>query len=825
MRTYVALLTLVAAAIAVTTGVGPTVDGTVGRRAAASGGFESLPAPQRLLDTRPGQTTADGQFAGGGRRAAGSTLELTVAGRAGLPPGLTSVVLNVTVTEPTGRGFVTVYPCGSGQDRPTASNLNYGPGQTVPNAVIVKVGDGGRVCLYTLREAHLIVDASGHFAADAFRALPAPRRVLDTRAGQRTADNLFAGGGIRGEGTTLELPVAGRAGIAPDASSVVLNITVDAPLGQGFLTVYPCGTQGRPTASNLNFRPGQTVANLVITKVGTGGRVCIYTHRSTHVVVDASGELPATTFVPLTSPQRLLDTRPGSETADGGFMRFGAQPAGSTLQLRVNGRAGIPSDASAVVLNVTAVDPASRGFVTAHPRGSGRPTASNLNHAPGFTVPNAVIARVGQGGDICLFTSGATHLVADVAGWLTGPPPPTTGGHCPTVTPALSDADAVNQLVVRAPLHRVVGTDRIAVWACDVPGGPVSVDPVAVAAWANSEVSPWFTEASGGRYAASFEAHSERRVAASNARGCLDRARERTGAPFTNALVVDTSDGRGGFASPGSYPVDPSRNTEVLARAPMDSRRGAYVGGGSIVTRANPSVLVHEIGHTLHWPHSNVNQSNEYDNPLDVMSGDPVPLSQFLGNESAFCTAPNSSGGITYWGCIAQHTLAFNRLAAHWTTGGQVGIHRSGRANYILDRPTGPGVQLVAFPDPAQPRSMLTIEARPALGRDRHTMVAGVAVHVIDQVLPQSSFSTSRRQKQAAGGSDSYGHVVPVGQTATMHGVQISVLGTAGDGYQVTVQGTFRRPADNYFTESAVTPVPCGAFDDPAAAFERGCWK
>jgi hypothetical protein len=824
MRRYVTLLTLMAVA-ATTTAVAMTVGGTASPPVAASSGFEALPAPQRLLDTRSGQPTADGQFAGSGRRGAGSTLELTVAGRAGLPPGVATVVLNVTVTEPTDRGFVTVYPCRSGQDRPTASNLNYGAGQTVPNAVIVRVGEGGRVCLYTLRAAHLIVDASGHFPTDAFRALPAPRRLLDTRAGQPTADNLFAGGGIRGEGTTLELAVAGRAGVAPDASSVALNVTVDAPLGQGFVTVYPCGTPTRPTASNLNFRPGQTVANLVITKVGADGKVCIYTHRSTHVVVDASGELPATTFVPLAAPQRLLDTRRGSDTTDGGFRAFGAQPQGGTLQLRVNNRAGIPSDASAVVLNVTAVDPASRGFVTAHPRGSVRPTASNLNHVPGLTVPNAVIARVGRDGDICLFTSGATHLVADVAGWLTGPPPPATGGHCPSVTPAWSDADAVNQLLVRAPLHRVVGTDRIAVWACDVPAGLVNVDPVAVATWANREVSPWFAEASGGRYTAVFEAHRERRVAGSNNRGCLDRARERTGAPFTNVLVVDTSDDRGGFASPGLYSLDPSSNTEVLVRPPKDSRRGAYVGGGSIITRPNPSVLVHEIGHTLHWPHSNVNRFNEYDNPLDVMSGDPVPLGQFSGNEDAFCSEPNSGGGIVYWGCIPQHTLAFNRLAAHWTTGRQVGIHRSGLVNYTLDRPTGSGVQMVAFPDPAEPRSMLTIEARPALGRDRYTMVAGVAVHVIDQVLQGSSFSTSRRQKQAAGGSDSYDHVIPVGQSATLHGVRISVRGVAGDGYQVTVQGSYRRPADNYFTEAAVEPVPCSAFADPATAFERGCWK
>ena len=65
--------------------------------ATAAGAFEALPAPQRLLDTRPGAVTADGQFAGIDVRAAGSTLELPVAGRAGVSSTASSVVLNVTV--------------------------------------------------------------------------------------------------------------------------------------------------------------------------------------------------------------------------------------------------------------------------------------------------------------------------------------------------------------------------------------------------------------------------------------------------------------------------------------------------------------------------------------------------------------------------------------------------------------------------------------------------------------------------------------------------------------------------------------------------------
>jgi hypothetical protein len=68
-------------------------------------------------------------------------------------------VLNVTVTEPGGAGFVTVWPCGEPQ--PLASNLNYTAGANIPNNVIVKIGAGGKVCLYTLAGTHLIADLNG----------------------------------------------------------------------------------------------------------------------------------------------------------------------------------------------------------------------------------------------------------------------------------------------------------------------------------------------------------------------------------------------------------------------------------------------------------------------------------------------------------------------------------------------------------------------------------------------------------------------------------------------------------------------------------------
>jgi hypothetical protein len=72
------------------------------------------------------------------------------------------------------------------------------------------------------------------------------------------------------------------------------------------------------------------------------------------------------------------------------------------------------SNATAVQLNVTAVDPAADGFVTAWPCGGPRPIVSNLNPAAGVTRPNLVNVRVGTQGEVCIYTKQTTDLLVDV---------------------------------------------------------------------------------------------------------------------------------------------------------------------------------------------------------------------------------------------------------------------------------------------------------------------------------------------------------------------------------------------------------------------------
>lgn len=756
---------------------------------AAASGFNSLPAPQRVLDTRPEGTTADSQHAKAGAVAAGTTYTLPLTGRVGLPDSVTATVLNVTVAEPADAGFVTVYPCGA--PLPTASNVNYTAGQTVPNAVIAAPGSGGAVCLYTKATAHLVVDVSGWFAPSSYTALAAPARLFDSRPGRPTIDGQQAGEGARAAESETPIQVAGRAGLGDEPRSVVLNVTATETQGPGFVTAYPCGVP-RPNASNLNYLTNQTVPNLVVSKVADNGTVCVFTKAGAHLVVDVAGALGPSVFTALDSPQRLLDTRLTGVTADGAFRQAGTQPTRGSLELDVT-RAGVPDGASAVVLNLTAVGPQGPGYLATHPRGTPRPTASNVNYAPGQTVANAVVARIGAGGDVCVFNLAPVDVIVDVAGYLTGPAPAASGAPCPGTAP--NDPNAAAAIVRRPALQQAIGVDHTAIMICDVGAGWGTLDAAEVAAWANQTIAPWFAEESRGAYTVQFAPHPAGRITVSGSFECMNEVSRLSEAPFTNVIGVTEESYGGGQAGPGL--IYDSFDTSVLGQPPSQSSRGGYVGGAAAFV--NPAVFVHEIGHTLHWPHSFIPVSGdpftEYNNPIDVMSGEPDVGGDADLDSEQYCEIVSDPG--FYTPCWPQHTLAFNRVAAGWVGSTQIAIHRSGQVNYVLDRPTGDGLQTVVLPDPAEANRLMTLEARPAVGRDQFNESAGVAVHLIDQTGDgwTRGVSTNRRQQQAFGEPNTYLHVVTPGNSVTIYGVTVTVYANGeGEGYSLEVSGTYRSP-------------------------------
>jgi len=369
--------------------------------------------PARILDTRIGQGAPMAPLG------AGASMHVQVTGQGGVPAsGVTAVVLNVTVTQPTVGGFLTVWPTGVAQ--PVVSNLNFVNGQTVPNLVVVKVGAGGQVDMYNNHgTTHVVADVFGWYGGPSTGSRYfglAPARILDTRIG------VGAPTAKLGSGASMHLQVTGQGGVpATGVSAVVLNVTVTQPTIGGFLTAWPTGVT-RPLVSNLNFVNGQTVANLVMVQVGAGGQIDLYNNNGlTDVVADVAGYFgpdggPGGAGFNTDTPSRILDTRIG----------LGAPQAklgtSSTISLQVAGQGGVPATGvTSVILNATATEPTAESFLTVWPEGISRPLVSNLNYLAGQTVPNLATVKMGAGGKVDLYNnSGSTDVVVDVFGWYSG---------------------------------------------------------------------------------------------------------------------------------------------------------------------------------------------------------------------------------------------------------------------------------------------------------------------------------------------------------------------------------------------------------------------
>jgi plastocyanin len=253
-------------------------------------------------------------------------------------------------------------------------------------------------------------------------------RLLDTRSGfgeGGTAAPIGSGAGIDvvAAGATLQNGTA----IPPNATALVLNLTVVDDTEPSFITGYPAGA-ARPDASSLNMDGGGQIRNNLATlTAGMGGKISFFNaHGSTDLVADVEGYYapPQTTasgtsglYNPLV-PARVADTRPGSGQPAAGQTLTPSQPS---IDVQVAGVGGVPgSGVSAVVLQVTATGATAPSFLTIYRQGAMRPLVSSLNFDPLHDAGNRVLAPVSSTGRISIFNAnGSVNVVADVSGWFT----------------------------------------------------------------------------------------------------------------------------------------------------------------------------------------------------------------------------------------------------------------------------------------------------------------------------------------------------------------------------------------------------------------------
>lgn len=412
----------------------------------AGGEFHPL-TPQRIYDSRPGLAVNEPAPA---PRPGVGVFDIPLLGQGGLPvdaSDVLGVVVNITVTSPTGGGWLNAYGSGAPPATPT-SILNFRAGETVPNLAIVRPGAGGRLSiqLNASGTAHVIVDVFGWFSTSSHATrgarlvAVAPGRVLDTRDGTGTA-------GVAaplGPGSTVTVPVRGaRIGAvsipsSSDVVGVVMNVTGVSPTASTFVSALPETPSGAVGTSNLNLVPNQVKPNLVIVPVGADGAVRLYNHSGqVHLAADVVGYLqrrPDTSragrVVPLASPFRVFDTR---ETA------FGATSLGPGQAEEWNfvdfvasvNIAGVPVGAqSALIGNLTSASltrqyPAQRdaSYLSVYPDElpvGTAPSTSNLNtvddRSGGGPVPNLAIVKYSAETSAWVYNfRGLAHYVLDAS--------------------------------------------------------------------------------------------------------------------------------------------------------------------------------------------------------------------------------------------------------------------------------------------------------------------------------------------------------------------------------------------------------------------------
>ncbi len=304
--------------------------------------------------------------------------------------------------------------------------------------------------------------------------------------------------------------------------------------------------------------------------------------------------------------------------------------------------------------------------------------------------------------------------------------------------------------------------DHWEVWLCGPTGYTVNqavTDMEAAAA-------EYFDAMSGGRYEISFTAGGS----IPGDPRCLNgfQGTNPTYSPIGSPeglLIIDSVTG-GGFASPGIVCSGDSNCDWISTKFPGNGRY-AVIGSGSL--SSFPSLAVHEIGHTLQWPHSNSGQS-EYDNPIDLMSGNST-----LGG----WTEPYPYG-----------SLAFNRYQSGWIDSDDVAIATPIYQEVVLQPFDATGTQMIAvFTN--TPGVFYTLGTRTSSAFDPIPLEwEGVEVYEVDHSCAEFSGPCPgifRSQTQEPPNPEGVAHVLQPGESIVLEGIEIEVIARTGSGYTVAI--------------------------------------
>jgi hypothetical protein len=272
----------------------------------------------------------------------------------------------------------------------------------IANLSVVPLDPDGRFCIYNQQPVDLVADVQGFFAppsagGQVFTSTT-PTRLIDTRNAPMRPSASFV----------TRVPTS----VAPGTTAVLVNLTMVDGLGAGYITADKCSTlvPGPQSKSNGNHGADVAIANLSVVPVDADGSFCIYNQQAVNLVVDLQGSFSPTApsglhFTP-DAATRKLDTRVAPLV----------RPAAGSIT-RVD--TGVAANTAAVLVNLTMVDGAAAGYITANKCSAlspGPQSRSNGNHDVSTAIANLSVVPVDPDGSFCIFNQQAVNLVVDLQG-------------------------------------------------------------------------------------------------------------------------------------------------------------------------------------------------------------------------------------------------------------------------------------------------------------------------------------------------------------------------------------------------------------------------
>lgn len=391
-----------------------TADGITDRATVSYTGQYNAVTPTRVLDSRTGQgglMDSSGAPVVGGRLAPNSVYYFNYA-NTNMPLGAAAYAFNVTAIQPNGAGNLRVGPATMYSGVPQTSLVNYQAGKDIANFAIVPNGSNNNrsntMAIYTdSASVSVAIDMVGSYPTDQGITTVNPSRVVDTRTG-------LGGGAVApvAAGTSRSFQIGGTGDIpATGAKAVALNVTAINPSGLGNLRIYADG-QAVPNTSIINYVVGQDKAAYVIVDLPANGKIDVFSdNASADVAIDAFAYFPTSSNLVTSTPTRILDTRTGGTLA-----------ANTPASFQVAGRGGVPADAQAVLVSVTAIHNANStglGNLRVYPTGTNVPFVSTLNYLDATSdVANFAIVKLGTNGQVSLYSdSSPIDVAVDVVGY------------------------------------------------------------------------------------------------------------------------------------------------------------------------------------------------------------------------------------------------------------------------------------------------------------------------------------------------------------------------------------------------------------------------